>query len=427
MDMHKKNELVPYGKVPIGFEAIYTGKSSTEKSERIEENRIYSSDESDNEIMRWPIWGMVMPGEEGKWTKEIHHLNKVQESFGELDEETRRIRAHIGSLVLCDNGVPVTIDEILNALGRGKLPRNAFHNGCWMSPFWGEERSTQPSHVECIQVIESVLRSYLEGMAGDNLIREYPDAEGFIRRIHDWLPPYDELAKVQKLLMERLLLPFDYFSKRTEDYKTVHKNCFEEGGRGEKLDEEISKEAGLPKIYANYKQEYKDALQEIKDPEKKELYKICGMMAHGLHGISDCHHSTFRWIERWIYAIGTGSWEVESRNENSERERLGKLLFGYAYALDKWLMKKPMQFLLLDLGHAGLEVDPKNEILRVYAYLGEDRTPIKKWLAACLWYKLVLEPPASLYKWGWAYKDLLTHLDEKGISIKEWMENELSP
>ena len=38
--------------------------------------------------------------------------------------------------------------------------------------------------------------------------------------------------------------------------------------------------------------------------------------------------------------------------------------------------------LFLDLGHIGLGFDPKNEIVRVYAYLGEEQTSAKNWLAA---------------------------------------------
>jgi len=52
------------------------------------------------------------------------------------------------------------------------------------------------------------------------------------------------------------------------------------------------------------------------------------------------------------------------------------------------LLGIPLQFVLLDLGHIDVRFDPKNEILRVYAYLGEERTPVKEWLAACLWHNL---------------------------------------
>ena len=74
-----------------------------------------------------------------------------------------------------------------------------------------------------------------------------------------------------------------------------------------------------------------------------------------------------------------------------------------------------------DLGY-----DPKNEILRVYAYLGEERTPAQEWLAACLWFNLALMPPASLYKWGHRHNALLESASALGISVRDWMDAALN-
>ncbi len=109
-------------------------------------------------------------------------------------------------------------------------------------------------------------------------------------------------------------------------------------------------------------------------------------------------------------------------NTSTERERLGRLLFGYVLGLDKWLLGQPMQFLLLDLGHVDLGFDPKNEILRVYAYLGEESTPEKEWLAACLWHNLAGGGnPRGLV----IHESLLEHAKEAGISVREWMDSVL--
>jgi hypothetical protein len=111
------------------------------------------------------------------------------------------------------------------------------------------------------------------------------------------------------------------------------------------------------------------------------------------------------------------------------------LLFGYVLGLDKWLIGVPMQFLLLDLGHIDLGFEVKNEILRVYAYLGEKRTPVKEWLAACLWYNLTYSPmagysaglgPMAGYPVGLVqHKDLLERAEQMGISPREWMDSAL--
>ena len=103
---------------------------------------------------------------------------------------------------------------------------------------------------------------------------------------------------------------------------------------------------------------------------------------------------------------------------------MGHLLFGYVLGLDKWLVGIPMQFLLLDLGHIDIGFEVKNEILRVYAYLGEKRTPVKEWLAACLWHNLTYNPidganPAGLLR----HKELLNLATRVGINLREWMDS----
>jgi hypothetical protein len=219
---------------------------------------------------------------------------------------------------------------------------------------------------------------------------------------------------------------FDYLTRRNPDCEAMHRDCFREGGRGEKLDAQIAELAGLPRIYPNYRDEFDQALAGIDDPQKKELYSICGRLAHGLHELSDCHHSTYRWLERWIHNIGTLTWEIPGRVKGQEGARLGQTLFGYALGLDRWLRHVPHQFLLLDLGYIDLGFNPANEVKRVYAYLGDARTPAQEWLAACLWYKVTLEPPASLHKWGWRHKELLAKAAEKGISVRTWIDSALS-
>jgi hypothetical protein len=121
--------------------------------------------------------------------------------------------------------------------------------------------------------------------------------------------------------------------------------------------------------------------------------------------------------------------DIPSRRRGAERERVGRLLFGYALALDKWLLGEPMQFLLLDLGHVDLGFDPKNEILRAYAYLGEDRSPLKQWLVACLWYALIynriyLDPDYQVAL-GRAHQEMVERAAGLGVSIRAWMDVQL--
>ncbi len=431
--MMKKNKKtkgpVPYASLSPGFEAIYTGKKSSSEGE---------SDGEGNEISRWPVFTWTFPGQEKDWDEEIKHINEMQSKLGELDDSTRRIRAHIGSLVPCDSGFPVTVDELLNAIGKGNLDEPSFHNGCWNPGMWWEQKTTQPLHIESMRTIHAVLTGYLAGKSKKDFIKKYHHAEGFIDRTYGWLGGVAELTEIQKLLIERMLLPFNFFTKVSfttphsawpEDawqvMESVGKNCYEKGGRGSEIDARIAALANLPEIYPDYTQEYQDNLKKITKHDKRELYKLCGALAHGLHTLCDCHHSTFRWIESWIHSIGTNKFDIPTRRSGTERERLGHLLFGYVLGLDKWLMGVPMQFLLLDLGHVDLGFDPKNEILRVYAYLGEKRTPVKEWLAACLWHNLTYNPmagyPAGLIR----HKKLLERAGQMGVSPREWMDSAL--
>lgn len=415
----KAGVFAPYEQVPIGFEAIYTGQTDVDAVDTSGADVAYRTDAGGNVIVQYSLWGFAHTKEED-WNDEIRAINRMQAQLGPLDDETRAIRAHIASLVPCDNGFPVTVDEILDAIGTGCLPEPAFHPGCWMSR---GTRSTQPHQAESMRVIETTLRGYLDGEPKEAFVDQYPYAKGYVERAYSWLGPVEELSQVQELMIERMLLPFAFFAKHTEDRGAVYADCFLEGGMGKRLDARISALAGIPEIYANYRPEYREHLASITDPEKRNIYTVCAHIADCVSELSDCHHSTFRRIERWIYGIGTLTWDMPTRVAHTEGIRLGRTLFGYALGLDRWLQGVPMQFLLLDLGHVDLGFDPKNEILRVYAYLEGERTPAREWLAACLWYTLTLMPPASLYKWGRRHKELIADTVAKGISVREWMDD----
>jgi hypothetical protein len=436
----KKERLVPYNMVSPGFEAIYTGKKPSSEGERVEIITTVNTDQAGNEIRKWSVVSWTFPGEEKDWDEEIKYINNMQSKLGELDDSTRRIRSHIASLAPCDSGFPVTVDELLNAIGRGKLDEPSFRNGCWCSGMWWKQKTTQPVHIGSMRIIHTVLTGYLAGKTREDCIEEFPHAAGFINRTYEWLGPAAELTEVQKLMMERMLLTIEYFSKtsdtvpysqfddisKLQEGERLVKELFEEGGQGANLDIEISKKAALPRVYPKWKPEYQENLESLEDTRKKDLYQTCCSIASGVHTLSDCHHSTFRYIESWIHGIGTGKLGIPSRKVGTERERLGRSLFGYVLGLDKWLLGLPMQFVLLDLGHIDLGFEPQNEILRVYAYLGEERTPVKEWLAACLWHNLMYSymdanNPAGLVR----HKNLLERTKEMGVSVREWIESVL--
>ncbi|MHC4618807.1 MAG: hypothetical protein ACYTEQ_13770 [Planctomycetota bacterium] len=438
----KKNTLVPYDQVSPGFEALYTGKKSSSEGEKVDIITTLTSDNAGDEIRKWSVFSWTFPGQEKDWDDEVKYINKMQTKLGPLSDSIRQVRAHIASLVPCDSGFPVTVDELLDAIGKGRLDGPSFRNGCWCVGMWWEQKTTQPSHIKSMRVIHTVLTGYLAGKSREGLIKDFPGAAGFINRAYKWLGPAAELTEVQKLMMDRMFLTIDFFTKFSDttlsgqsllevaeqsDMEALVKELFyEENGRGARLDAEISKKAGLPQIHAWWNPKFQENLENLKNPQKKEMYRTCCAIASGVYTLSDCHHNTFRLIENWIHGIGAGKSSIPTRKAGTEKERLGHLLFGYVLGLDKWLVGIPMQFLLLDLGHIDLRFDPKNEILRVYAYLGEERTPVKEWLAACLWHNLMYSyldasNPAGLVR----HKEVLEHAQQAGISPREWMDSVL--
>lgn len=435
----KRDELVPYELVEPGYEAVWAGKK-LRKGDKLKEGgdpefgagsiigecEYAFADEERNIYRKWSLWSFAF--HESEWDsspkyKAIRYINKMQSKLGALSKDVRRIRTQIAGLVHCDSGFPVTVDELLVSIGKGKAPKDFFYAGCYLPK---GTRTTQPRQSEAMAVIEETLLRYLEGQSSDMLISKYPYARGLITRTYEWLGPRSELSDVKELMLKRLLLPFDFFTRRNTERGDTFKRSFEKGGEGSKLDDEIAKRAGLPDINADW-EEYQKNMESLTDPRKKKLYRIAYTLHLGVPFECDCHHATFRKIERWIYGIGTGEPVIPSRIHGTERIRLARLLFGYALALDKWLSGVPMQFLLLDLGHIDLGFDVKNEILRVYANLGEERTPVKEWLAACLWHNMCYNTTG-----GWEFGILNERHEEfyketsaKDVKVDDWISSVL--
>ena len=444
----KKNTLVPYDQVSPGFEAVYTGETSSTPVRESQMTGMLYSDADGKLISQWCTIPWIFPNEEGQWKEDewddtVKHLNAMQSKLGPLTDSIRLLRSHITGLIPCDSGLPVTVDEALFAIARGKLERSSFKNGCLCSGVGCRLKTSQPGHMESIRTIHSVLNAYLSGEAREDAIKAHPEATGFINRSYEWLGAVSDLSKVQKKMLDRMLVTFDFFIKLNytgtdpqmppgggsalQALEAMGNDVFyDENGRGPRLDAEISELAGLPKIRPEWDPAYQETLDTLEDERKQELYTICCRIASGIHTASDCHHSTFRFIESWIHGIGTGRSGIPTRKAQSERQRLGQLLFGYALGLDRWLMRAPLQFLLLDLGHIDLGFDPRNNIIRVYACLGEKRTAVKEWLAACLWYNLVHNQQGGLMgSFTSSHTDLIQRCKDKGVSVHEWMDSVL--
>lgn len=436
----KRDTLVPYDQVLPGFEAAYTGETSSASVRKNEMISTLHSDADGNLVRRWCTIPWIFPDKEAGWKKDawddtVERLHEMQSKLGPLDDNIRWIRAHITGLIPCDSGLPVTVDELLFAIARGKLERSSFKNGCLCSGIGCRLKTSQPRQAESIRTIRAVLNAYLEGEPREDTIKAHPEATGFIKRSYEWLGAVSELSKVQRKMLDRMFLTIDFFAgtslvstgtpfsleaSELQEIEDAGKDLFyDENGRGARLDAEIADEAGLPKIYPRWNPAFQKTFDQLEEPRRKQLYEVCGAIAAGVQTLSDCHHNTFRYIEGWIHGIGTGRLAIPTRKAQTEKQRLGHMLFGYALGLDRWLMRVPLQFLLLDLGHVDLGFDPRNNVLRVYACLGEEVTTVKEWLAACLWYNLVHNEQGGLVR----HTDLIHLCEDKGVTVDEWMQS----
>ena len=105
----KKNTLVPYDQVSPGFEAVYTGETS---STPVHENEMIStlySDENGNLIRQWCTIPWTFPDKEdgwkeGEWDDTVKHLHTMQSELGPLTDSIRLLRCHITSLIRKDPG-----------------------------------------------------------------------------------------------------------------------------------------------------------------------------------------------------------------------------------------------------------------------------------------------------------------------------------
>ncbi|MHC4474090.1 MAG: hypothetical protein ACYTEL_00495, partial [Planctomycetota bacterium] len=282
----KKDALVPYDQVSPGFEAVYTGETSSTPVRENEMTTTLHSDEDGNLIRQWCTIPWIFPDKEAGWKADawddtVRHLHEMQSKLGPLSDSIRRLRAHITGLIPCDSGLPVTVDELLFAIARGKLERSSFKNGCLCSGTGCQLKTSQPQQMESFKTIHAVLNAYLAGEPEQDVVKAHPEATGFINRSYQWLGAVSDLSKVQRKMLDRMLLTMDFFAKTSvhaaatqsslegaelQDIEALGKDLFsyessyESGlgasarpsGRGPRLDAEISELAGLPKIHPEW-------------------------------------------------------------------------------------------------------------------------------------------------------------------------------
>ncbi len=162
----KKDELVPYDQVSPGFEAVYTGETSATPVQETELITRLHSDENGNLIRQWSTIPWTFPDKEtgwkeGEWDDTVKHLHEMQVKLGPLTDSIRLLRCHSTGRIPCDSGLPVTVDELLFAIARGKPDRSCFRNGCIDSGMGRQQKTSQPGQMESVRTIHAILNAYL--------------------------------------------------------------------------------------------------------------------------------------------------------------------------------------------------------------------------------------------------------------------------
>ena len=137
-------QLVPYEQVEPGFEAAYTGERINVESTAQDRTDDLLVDNEGRVVRKWCTYAAWFSDKPQDWDGDISMLNVLQERLGRLDDEIRRIRAHIGTIEACDVGLPVAVDEVLGAIGHGRFLCHPFRAGCRCGDEPWELRGAQP-------------------------------------------------------------------------------------------------------------------------------------------------------------------------------------------------------------------------------------------------------------------------------------------
>ena len=87
----KKDKLVPYNQVSPGFEAVYTGETSSTPVRENEMTSILHSDDEGNLIRQWSTIPWTFPDKEERWKEvewddTVKHLLEMQTKLGPLTD-----------------------------------------------------------------------------------------------------------------------------------------------------------------------------------------------------------------------------------------------------------------------------------------------------------------------------------------------------
>ncbi len=359
--------LAPYGDVRPGYE-IGMSAAAPQAAENF-------GDEGDEryEVCLWNIWHK---GDDPAESDDLKRkINDMQLALGLLDDDVRFVRIQITCFQRCFLTFPRNIDLLLRGIADGRPDLDA---GISCEPPWAadmrpllryrrsgnlgrESKSARLHHLQGVSPLEDTwqqrIRAYQTCLvwwvaSGDmSLLKAQPGMDAEVaERVYRLLGPPTTLKSlyVQKFAATLgfwgIPSPVD-FGERFGTRTVVT----------EPLADAIRRELG----------DREDDVGEL----------IAGIDDHG-----SCHHAFFRHVDHVLAHTGAGG-PVELPGAGDERKRITSAITNYVHAIGSWLAGRSRDD-ADEAWEAGANITQ-----RVYDTLGES-TPVKRWLAACLWMKL---------------------------------------
>lgn len=339
--------LAPYSETRPGFELL-TGTS--EHFPSVAENRY--------QVCHWDIWATDDPTERDAVRQ---RLNAMQMALGSLDDEARFVRLQIACLQRCWWEFPTNVDVVLRGIGSGTVNLDG-RVSC--EPPWSEL---------CTRL--RLLRNHPAGDAGryQTAEQEYgllTDRRAQARHymtILDWWTFGGDLELVQQALPEgaaaadriyRWLGPPTPLKALYVQKVRVSLGWHAFPSKSSAIPSKSITETLMTAIGSALPEDGSDVGSMI---ERRDL----------------CHHAFFRHVDGQLAAIGAGA-RVAMPGAGEERRRIHEAVTNYVHGLCSWLAGRPIE-------DAAAVWPPSDSTVRlIYTALGEP-TPVKRWLAACLW------------------------------------------
>jgi hypothetical protein len=365
--------LAPYEKTHPGFELVVAAACEP----RLCGGHFEDVGNGYFQVCLWNIWHDC----KNKWAdksdpadvdEEKRAINEMQRSLGPLDTDTRFVRIQIACFVRCWWDFPANLDLILDGIAKG-------------CPNLDAPISCEPPWRNSILPLLRQRRGHPEAPAAPQQTAGIDHRPRALR---------DRLARAYLTILTWWMFDgdLDCLKREVPEHMDLAETIYRRLGRSsklkalyvEKLRVTIALDAFPGRVDSAFTTEACRHLMEILDAairqELGDRENLIGRRIR-LEALCGCDHLLFPRIDSLIASIGVGE-VVRLPGGDEERRRTCREVTDYGHALGSWLARRTPE--------EAAEIWPlgKDTVGRVWDVLGE-ATSVKRWLAACLWKKLL--------------------------------------